>query len=344
MKTDRDYKKYYDNLKETIQELANLAGVKDLDKYYVPLCTHRMKRDGSDKLTEKIVMEQFALSLQNSGRGHKLIQFPADGENPANGNEQKVYEKFEELGLFNPDNYHPKPNDNYHPKPNDIYISCLADKLQTFYRAKIWSDKGGSVSAAERRTDASANSKDLLKGYVQGLFDAATFLKEMHGQKEEERKNGLELICDAVRPKTGKWDESTMEDRPKRNKPNVLHELRRKIGGLGPALSRDFLKECGCLWLAKPDVHLIAVLTEIGILDDLGDKNGHYSNTVNGANEFSKKMYEFADSISEDTADESVTPFKIDKMIWLACTGSFYLEEPPVTLGLREILIRKLKK
>ncbi len=31
MKNDRDYKKYYDNLKETIQELANLAVVKDLD-------------------------------------------------------------------------------------------------------------------------------------------------------------------------------------------------------------------------------------------------------------------------------------------------------------------------
>ncbi len=335
MKTDRDYKRYYYNLKETIQELANLAGVKDLDRYYVPLCEYKRKRNSSDKLTNEIVMEQFALSLQNSGRGHKLIQFPADGKNPANDNERKVYEKFEELGLFNPD--------NYHPKPNDIYISCLADKLRTFYRYEIWSDKGGSVSAAERRTDASANSKDSLNGYVQGLFDAAAFLKEMHGQNEEDRKNGLKLICDAMRPNTGEWDESTMEDRPKRNKPNVLHELR-KIDGLGPALSRDFLKECGCLWLAKPDVHLIAVLTEIGILDNLGDKNDYYSNTVHGANKFSKKMYEFAASVSEDIVDENVTPFKIDKMIWLASTGSFYLEEPPVTLNLREILIHRLKK
>lgn len=336
MKTDRDYKKYYDNLKETIQELANLAGVKDLDKYYVPLCTHRMKRDGSDKLTDKIVMEQFALSLQNSGRGHKLIQFPADGENPANGNEQKVYEKFSNLELFDPAKY---------PNPAGYCISSLTDELRTFYRNGIWAEKRDSVSDAKNRTDAKSNNKDSLEVYVQGLFKAADFLKEMHGSKNEKgKKSGLKLVCEAVSLEPDKWDENQMVDRPKRSEPNVLHELR-KIDGLGPALSRDFLKECGCLWLAKPDVHLIAVLTKIGILDNLGVKNDYYySKTVNGANEFSKRMFEFADSVSMNAIDENVTPFKIDKMIWLACTGSFYLEEPPVTLGLREILIRKLKK
>lgn len=332
MKTDRDYKKYYDNLKETIQELANLADVKDLDKYYVPLCTYRMKRDGSDKLTERIVLEQFALSLQNSGRGHKLIQFPADGENPANYNEQKVYEKFGELRLFDLDNY-PKPVDGADARSN--FINDKAYELQTFYRNEIWSEKSDSVSDAARKTNASSNTKDSLEVYVRGLFDAATFLREKHG---------LEIICDAVSFGTDIWDKDKMEDHPKGDEPNVLHELR-KMPGLGPALSRDFLKECGCLWLAKPDVHLIAVLTKIGILDDFGDKSGyHYSKTINGANEFSKKMFEFAASVSKDKVDENVTPFKLDKMIWLACTGSFYLEKPPVTLDLREILIRKLEK
>ena len=330
MNTDRDYKKYYDNLNETIQELADLSGVKDLDKYYVPLCTYRMKRNGSDKLTDESVMEQFALSLQNSGRGHKLIQFPANGKNPANDNERKVYNKFSVLELFNPAKYLDSAG---------YCISGLTNELQTFYRNEIWSEKRDSASDAEHRTDAKSNTKDSLEVYVRGLFEAATFLKEMHGSEQKEKKSGLELVREAVDlNKLDKWDENKMEDRPKRNKPNVLHELR-KIRGLGPALTRDFLKECGCLWLAKPDVHLIAVLTEIGILDNLGDKNNYYSNTVNGANEFSKKMYEFAASVSED-----ITPFKIDKMIWLACTGSFYLEEPPATLGLREILIRKLEK
>lgn len=89
-----------------------------------------------------------------------------------------------------------------------------------------------------------------------------------------------------------------------------------KISGIGFALACDCLKELGYINYPKPDVHLIDVFNGLGLSDN---------NPVS--------VFEAIVRMSEDckSDDESVTPYKIDKIIWLICSGRFYQDE--ITIG-----------
>ena len=116
----------------------------------------------------------------------------------------------------------------------------------------------------------------------------------------------------------------------------------RIIPGLGPALVCDFLKECGCLWLSKPDTHLSKVFAESGVFTGGKSVKTYKVLTFDRVVEFCEQMFEFAAAVRKEKNDESITPYKIDKMIWLLCTGNFYLEEGSTVENHRDLLIRAL--
>jgi len=82
-----------------------------------------------------------------------------------------------------------------------------------------------------------------------------------------------------------------------------------KISGIGFALACDCLKELGYVNYPKPDVHLIDVFNRLG----LSEKNPI-------------SVFEAIVRMSDDckVMDGSITPYKIDKIIWLICSGRFY--------------------
>ena len=82
------------------------------------------------------------------------------------------------------------------------------------------------------------------------------------------------------------------------------------IHGLGIALTCDWLKECGCTYLAKPDGHVKAVI-----------KSWYDKATEE---EILKIMYKWAKMVRESGLDNKATAYKLDKIIWLLCTGNFY--------------------
>lgn len=86
-----------------------------------------------------------------------------------------------------------------------------------------------------------------------------------------------------------------------------------KISGIGFALACDLLKELGFTNYPKPDVHMKDVFSGIG-LSEWND----YSNF--------EAITRMANFCSKD--DASVTPYKVDKVFWLICSGRFYLEKP----------------
>lgn len=86
-----------------------------------------------------------------------------------------------------------------------------------------------------------------------------------------------------------------------------------KISGIGFALACDLLKELGFTNYPKPDVHMKDVFSGIG-LSEWDD----YSNF--------EAITRMANFCSKD--DASVTPYKVDKVFWLICSGRFYLEKP----------------
>lgn len=88
--------------------------------------------------------------------------------------------------------------------------------------------------------------------------------------------------------------------------------LSTKIKGIGFALACDTLKELGYLNYPKPDVHLVEVFNQLELSE--ADPAAVFEAIV-----------EMADVCKE--IDPEVTPYKIDKIIWLICSGRFYLDD-----------------
>lgn len=86
-----------------------------------------------------------------------------------------------------------------------------------------------------------------------------------------------------------------------------------KISGIGFALACDLLKELGFASYPKPDTHMIDVFSSVG----LSGKDA-YSNF-----EAITRMADYCKKI-----DAGITPYKVDKVFWLICSGRFYLEKP----------------
>lgn len=86
-----------------------------------------------------------------------------------------------------------------------------------------------------------------------------------------------------------------------------------KIHGIGFALACDLLKELGFTGYPKPDVHLIEVFKSLGFAE------------ANAISTFEAVVH-MADSCR-------VTPYKVDKVFWLICSGRFYLETPEINVG-----------
>lgn len=90
------------------------------------------------------------------------------------------------------------------------------------------------------------------------------------------------------------------EDKPNGN-------LFNDIFGLGNALTSGFLKEIGHIKSIKPDVHIIE------IYNYLTEKSKDSKQVQNKFSEWIQKL-----------DNERYTPYYIDKILWLCCTGDFY--------------------
>lgn len=88
--------------------------------------------------------------------------------------------------------------------------------------------------------------------------------------------------------------------------------ISKRISGMGFALACDTLKELGYLDYPKPDVHLIEVFSQLGLSD------------VDPISVF-EGIVEMAEVCKE--IDSESSPYKLDKIIWLICSGKFYLDD-----------------
>ena len=94
--------------------------------------------------------------------------------------------------------------------------------------------------------------------------------------------------------------------------------ISKKISGVGFALACDTLKELGFTNYPKPDVHLMDVFSALGLSE----------NEPVSTFEAIVRMSERCRSV-----DAEVSPYKVDKVFWLICSGRFYLEEPEINIG-----------
>lgn len=129
--------------------------------------------------------------------------------------------------------------------------------------------------------------------YAKGLFDGVQFLA--NGGSDT-----IRTLCQ---------EPATLQDFCA--KIQVLKTIKQSIHGLGFPLTCDWLKECGCQWLAKPDVHIQVVCSAI-VGRELTDM------------ETIETVFELSKQIQQVYPD--ATAYKIDKVIWLICTGNFYMQ------------------
>lgn len=135
------------------------------------------------------------------------------------------------------------------------------------------------------------------------------------------------------------------------------------LTGVGPAVCYNWLKECGAVWLTKPDLHIKRIvakllkkemrfedyaeienteedLTRIAekIIDQYLKNNPHETQFPKGTgisgqckmtkDEFiAVYMWKWAQEIRKYSADNQCSAYKLDRVLYLYCTnGYFYLE------------------
>lgn len=96
--------------------------------------------------------------------------------------------------------------------------------------------------------------------------------------------------------------------------------LSEKISGMGFALACDALKELGYEYYPKPDVHMIDILSGLDICEP---------------NQLA--VYEELIRIADDNG---ITPYKLDKILWLICSGNYYMDDVKVP-GYKKEFIEK---
>jgi hypothetical protein len=101
--------------------------------------------------------------------------------------------------------------------------------------------------------------------------------------------------------------------------------LEKEVFGMGFALACDFLKENGYPKFIKPDVHIKAIFSGIGLSKSDRDYDVF------------KDVVRFSETIDE-------LPYRVDKMFWLIGSGNFYLNKLRIRTNRDEFTSKTKKK
>jgi hypothetical protein len=108
---------------------------------------------------------------------------------------------------------------------------------------------------------------------------------------------------------------------------------KRKDKFLGFALACDWLKELGFLEYNKPDVHIKAIINK-----KLIQEYSFRYDSLSLSNE------DYFREISQIAKDNGVTPFAIDKLLWLICSGDYHEPINKKVIPLKNDYLAKLSE
>jgi hypothetical protein len=190
---------------------------------------------------------------------------------------------------------------NYQMMPNVIDFKSRREKVKELlhgfdvtYTARLTPDELCKRFAERFHVENANNKRSCWHKWSSAIVESARFLLEFHDVPDFE---GFVRCFD--------YNVHT-----RMALPLLISE---KIHGIGFALACDLLKELGFTSYPKPDVHLIEVFNSLGFAED------------NPISTF-EAVVRMADVCK-------VTPYKVDKIFWLICSGKFYLEMPEINIG-----------
>lgn len=200
---------------------------------------------------------------------------------------QDIYEQF----IYSAQNYQSMPNvikyDLRREKIKEILLDFDINQIQYMDVDELYYKFRAAFDVTSKDT-----KQNSWRKWSRSVIDAAKFMSNFKD-------------ADDFRDFVSQFD----YNRPTRMALPLL--ISTKISGIGFALACDCLKELGFLNYPKPDVHLMEVFSKIGLSKD--DSISVFEAIV-----------EMADVCKE--VDPEVTPYKIDKIMWLICSGRFYLD------------------
>lgn len=135
------------------------------------------------------------------------------------------------------------------------------------------------------KTPSGANS--IFTKYCRTIISAAEFVVQF--QNSDELRSWFDLFY-----KDPKMKEAL---------PLLLSE---EVYGFGYALACDFLKEVGFIEYGKPDIHIKDILVGLNFIAP------------------NETPYKVQKTLGRLAAEANVTPYELDKLLWLIGSGTFY--------------------
>ena len=198
----------------------------------------------------------------------------------------------ETLCNFEPDQFLAKYTSN--KKTRDESVSAIVENLR-------WSEKNIKGLKWDTSKSKPENRDAIAKRYANTLLDCAIFLEKYKGR--EDFKKDLENHLE------------------KSGYKGLIQFFRENVpNGFSIALSCDFLKEFDRAFdLPKPDIHIKDTLCAYLNLED-----GYY-HTEKREYECINQFIEIVKEINLNL-EHKITVYQLDRMIWLICSESFFLD------------------
>lgn len=220
----------------------------------------------------------------------------------------------------------------------------LSDRLFKFDAEKTYQEY---VESAKSLFDSLANDPriDVLHNekyweeYADAICQCASYLCRSEYRRDDHTIT-LAPIADLLKPPTNTDDLKA-----------ILFNIRplyENMRGMGAAVCSNWLKECGAVWLAKPDLHIKRVIAEL-LKKEMSSSETDSDKVISSylrkhsdlkrfpfatrkrlsKDEFaSVYMYQWAEDIRKSGKETNVTAFKLDRVIFLYCTGGkFYSDD-----------------
>ena len=297
-----DAKTFYAETKKFLNRKATASGVADLKKYYV-LTDHKMDWFKNEKLfTGNTINEAFAQLVfhgQNATMISNIVKF------------EENYAFLKKFTLnFDPKKFYAK----YCSKGTEDEQIANVVKAFKYNHEK----KEGLIWNSEKSKEE--NKDKIAKRFAKLLINGSKYLKDF--------KTKTELVDDLLAHHTLYKHGQNLDDNR-----NLIKYFMGKMddgSGFSVALTCDYLKELDLVFnfLAKPDVHIMDVMAVYKNKD-----KGYYYNTESKAYECLKEFQKLVKEINQNLkGDNKITVYQLDRMIWLICSGKFFLD----TIGLNK--------
>ena len=203
----------------------------------------------------------------------------------------------------------------------DVFIALIRTAQNYQYMPNV-------IKFDKRKTDIGRILNDFDYQYVSTL-DPAQLYREFNTKFGDISKHAWQLWSNAVVDSAGFVQSfASINDfdafvTKNSNLKSVPITMSNRIRGYGFALACNALKDLGYLDYVKPDVHLIDICVALGITD--------------------KDPLKVFDAMLKIASDNGITPYKLDKVLWLVCSGNFYEDRVRIK-GKKNELILAIKK